>query len=88
MRPWSVEGSINAPASRSASLNGVMCSARSACISRVLLVRNAIDIEMPMAEPRLRTSVVMAVPLVRSCAGRLVNVTVLSETNTRPMPAP
>ena len=80
---------ISGPAWRSASLNGVMCSASRACISLVLLVRKAIAIEMPIAEPRLRISVSDA--RCRWCAdapGRVANDTVLSDTNTRPMPMP
>ena len=87
-RPWSVAVLSIEPACCKALLNGVMCSASRACISVVVLVRLAITIEMPIELPMLRTSVSIAVPLLRSSPGSVANATVDSGTNTRPRPAP
>jgi hypothetical protein len=69
-------------------LNGVTCSLNRACISVVLLVRLAITIDMPIEEPILRVSVVMAVAPVRRWLGKVANATVEIGTNNSPSPMP
>ncbi len=51
-------------------------------------MRLAITIEMPIDEPILRTSVVMAVPPVRRLFGSVLKATVEIGTNSRPSPTP
>ena len=71
-----------------ASLNGVMNSARLACMRVVALVSWAITTEIPIELPMLRKSVRTAVPSVRRWAGRVAKATVLNGTKTSPRPKP
>src|SRR5262245_65966324 len=54
----------------------------------VLLLRLATTTETPIELPRLRISVHIAVPSVRTDAGKLASPMVLSGTNRKASPAP